>query len=146
MSTNIVLPDLGESVVEATVAKWLKKEGDRVSVGEPLVELETEKIDLEVGASQAGVLTRIAQPDAGAARLDPLVCEQRADHGSVPGDQHHHDVDLAGQQLLAGCLRRQRQQLDLVEVYAVALEQFEREGASSAPFGSNRHLVAAQTM
>ena len=61
MPTNIVVPELGESVVEATVAKWLKKEGDRVSVGEPVVELETEKIDLEVGASQAGVLAKIAQ-------------------------------------------------------------------------------------
>jgi 2-oxoglutarate dehydrogenase E2 component (dihydrolipoamide succinyltransferase) len=58
-----VVPQLGESVVEATVAKWLKKEGDRVSVGEPVVELETEKIDLEVGASHAGVLSRIAQPE-----------------------------------------------------------------------------------
>ena len=48
--TNIVVPELGESVVEARVARWLKKEGDRVEVGEPVVELETEKIDLEVNA------------------------------------------------------------------------------------------------
>ena len=46
-------PQLGESVVEARVARWLKKEGDRVEVGEPLVELETEKIDLEVNAERA---------------------------------------------------------------------------------------------
>src|SRR5689334_7148511 len=43
--TNIVVPELGESVVEARVARWLKKEGERVEVGEPVVELETEKID-----------------------------------------------------------------------------------------------------
>ena len=48
MSTNIVVPELGESVVEARVAKWLKKPGDSVNAGDPLVELETEKIDLEV--------------------------------------------------------------------------------------------------
>jgi 2-oxoglutarate dehydrogenase E2 component (dihydrolipoamide succinyltransferase) len=54
--SNIVVPELGESVVEARVAKWLKKEGDRVEVGEPVVELETEKIDLEVSAERAGVL------------------------------------------------------------------------------------------
>ena len=58
MASNIVVPQLGESVVEARVARWLKKEGDAVTVGEPLVELETEKIDLEVGAEQAGVLAR----------------------------------------------------------------------------------------
>jgi 2-oxoglutarate dehydrogenase E2 component (dihydrolipoamide succinyltransferase) len=59
MSTNIVVPELGESVVEARVAKWLKKAGDAVTAGEPLVELETEKIDLEVSADRAGVLTDI---------------------------------------------------------------------------------------
>ena len=59
MSTNIVVPELGESVVEARVAKWLKKQGDAVNAGEPLVELETEKIDLEVSADRAGVLSDI---------------------------------------------------------------------------------------
>ena len=57
--TNIVVPELGESVVEARVAKWLKKEGDQVNMGDPLVELETEKVDLEVSADRAGVLTSI---------------------------------------------------------------------------------------
>ena len=59
MATNIVVPELGESVVEARVAKWLKQQGDTVSAGEPLVELETEKIDLEVSADRAGVLANI---------------------------------------------------------------------------------------
>ncbi|MGE0039618.1 MAG: 2-oxoglutarate dehydrogenase complex dihydrolipoyllysine-residue succinyltransferase [Vicinamibacterales bacterium] len=59
MAMNIVVPELGESVVEARVSKWIKREGDHVSVGDPLVELETEKIDLEVSADRAGVLTSI---------------------------------------------------------------------------------------
>ena len=50
MSINIVVPQLGESVVEARVARWLKKAGDAVAAGDALVELETEKIDLEVSA------------------------------------------------------------------------------------------------
>jgi 2-oxoglutarate dehydrogenase E2 component (dihydrolipoamide succinyltransferase) len=57
--SNIVVPQLGESVVEARVAKWLKHEGDRVETGEPVVELETEKIDLEVGADHGGVIRSI---------------------------------------------------------------------------------------
>jgi len=57
--TNIVVPELGESVVEARVARWLKQEGDHVEVGEPIVELETEKIDLEVNAERGGVITTI---------------------------------------------------------------------------------------
>ena len=59
MSFEIVVPELGESIVEATVGRWLKQESERVKVGEALVELETEKVNLEVSAEQAGVLTRI---------------------------------------------------------------------------------------
>lgn len=59
MSIKIVVPPLGESVVEATVGRWLKTEGERVSAGETLVELETDKVNLEVGAERDGVLTRI---------------------------------------------------------------------------------------
>jgi len=63
MPANVVVPEVGESIVDARVAKWLKKEGDAVNVGEPLVELETDKIDLEVAAPQAGVLKSIAHGD-----------------------------------------------------------------------------------
>jgi 2-oxoglutarate dehydrogenase E2 component (dihydrolipoamide succinyltransferase) len=57
--SDILVPQLGESVVEARVAKWLKREGERVETGEPVVELETDKIDLEVGANHSGVLSSI---------------------------------------------------------------------------------------
>ncbi len=60
---DIVVPELGESVVEARIARWLKNEGDQVALGEALVELETEKIDLEVSADRAGVLTSIKHPN-----------------------------------------------------------------------------------
>lgn len=61
MTINIVVPEMGESVVGATVARWLKQEGDRVAPGETLVELETEKVDLEVGAEKAGILVSIGR-------------------------------------------------------------------------------------
>ncbi|QQG37024.1 MAG: 2-oxoglutarate dehydrogenase complex dihydrolipoyllysine-residue succinyltransferase [Micavibrio aeruginosavorus] len=57
--TNIVVPTLGESVTEATVARWLKKEGDTISADEPVVELETDKVTLEVNAPAGGVITKI---------------------------------------------------------------------------------------
>src|SRR3990170_756524 len=63
MPKNILVPEVGESIVDARVAKWLRKEGDRVSAGDPLVELETDKIDLEVPAPAAGVLSRIDRKD-----------------------------------------------------------------------------------
>jgi 2-oxoglutarate dehydrogenase E2 component (dihydrolipoamide succinyltransferase) len=59
MSTNIVVPALGESVSEATVAKWFKQVGDLVAADEPLVELETDKVTVEVPAPSAGVLSDI---------------------------------------------------------------------------------------
>jgi len=65
MATDIVVPALGESVTEATVAKWLKAVGEPVQVDEPLLELETDKVTLEVFAKAAGVLSEI-KVDAGA--------------------------------------------------------------------------------
>ncbi|HLO15088.1 MAG TPA: 2-oxoglutarate dehydrogenase complex dihydrolipoyllysine-residue succinyltransferase [Anaerolineales bacterium] len=59
MTIEITVPELGESVLEATVSRWLKREGDFVKVGEVLVELETDKVNLEVGAKGNGVLQDI---------------------------------------------------------------------------------------
>ena len=59
MPANIVVPEVGESIVEARVARWMKNAGDVVALGEPLVELETDKVNLEVPAPVAGVLSRI---------------------------------------------------------------------------------------
>ncbi len=59
MATEIIVPTLGESVTEATVAKWLKSAGDAVAMDEPLVELETDKVTLEVNAAESGVLSEI---------------------------------------------------------------------------------------
>jgi len=71
--TNIVVPELGESVVEARVARWLKKEGDRVELGEPVVELETEKIDLEVNAERGGVITSIKHKEGDDVKIGELL-------------------------------------------------------------------------
>ena len=61
--TEIRVPTLGESITEATIGKWFKKPGDAVAVDEPLVELETEKVTIEVPAPAAGVLSDIAAKD-----------------------------------------------------------------------------------
>ena len=59
MSEKILVPVLGESLNEATVSKWLKNKGDIVNADEPIVELETDKVNLEVPASISGVLSEI---------------------------------------------------------------------------------------
>ena len=63
MAAEITVPALGESIVEATVGRWLKQAGEPVEEGEPLVELETDKVNVEVPASQSGVLERVLQPE-----------------------------------------------------------------------------------
>jgi 2-oxoglutarate dehydrogenase E2 component (dihydrolipoamide succinyltransferase) len=86
MATNIVVPELGESVVEARVARWLKKPGDSVVAGDALVELETEKIDLEVSADRAGVLGEIKHQEGADVKVgEVLAVLDEASTDSVPG-------------------------------------------------------------
>jgi len=86
MPANIVVPEVGESIVDARIARWLRKEGDTVSAGDPLVELETDKIDLEVGAPQAGVLSRIERKDGEDVKVGELlgVIEESAAAAPAP--------------------------------------------------------------
>lgn len=63
MAVEIVVPELGESIVEATVSRWLKQQGEPVSLGEAVVELETDKVNLEVPAAQAGILASIQRQE-----------------------------------------------------------------------------------
>ncbi len=76
MSEKILVPVLGESITEATVSKWLKNEGDPVEADEPLVELETDKVNLEVPSPVSGILTKINSKNG-------AVVEVGADLGSV---------------------------------------------------------------
>ncbi len=83
--TQIVVPTLGESVSEATVATWLKKVGDAVAVDEPLVELETDKVTLEVNATEAGVLSSIIVQEGEDVEVGALLGEIGAE-GSAAND------------------------------------------------------------
>ena len=71
----IKVPPLGESIVEATISRWLKKEGDVVTPGETLVELETDKITVEVPAMSGGVLTKRAHNEGDVVKVDDLLAE-----------------------------------------------------------------------
>jgi 2-oxoglutarate dehydrogenase E2 component (dihydrolipoamide succinyltransferase) len=79
MSENILVPVLGESITEATVSKWLKNEGDVVEADEPIVELETDKVNLEVPSPVSGVLSKINSKDGAVVEVGSLL-------GSVSGN------------------------------------------------------------
>ncbi|NJN19259.1 MAG: dihydrolipoyllysine-residue succinyltransferase, partial [Oscillochloris sp.] len=80
MAYEIKVPALGESIVEATVARWLKQTGEPVAAGEPVVELETDKVNLEVAADQGGVMGPITKGEGETVAIGDLL-------GTVePGD------------------------------------------------------------
>lgn len=85
--TSIKVPPLGESIVEATVAKWLKNEGDAVAPGDTLVELETDKITVEVPSVTGGVLKKRFAKEGDVVKLDQLLAEvdDKADGRKVDG-------------------------------------------------------------
>ena len=73
MSEEILVPVLGESITEATVSKWLKNEGDNVEADEPIVELETDKVNLEVPSPISGILTKINSKDGSVVEVGSLL-------------------------------------------------------------------------
>ena len=84
MAQQIKVPTLGESVTEATVAQWLKKEGEAVKADEPIVELETDKVTLEVNAPADGVISKIAVGEGETVEVDAILGE--LDAGAAAND------------------------------------------------------------
>jgi len=110
MPVNIVVPEVGESIVDARVAKWLKKAGDAVAAGEAVVELETDKVDVEVAAPRAGVIATIAHGDGADVKIGDVLgtIGESAEQGSAgeksagsPGEQRSPAAAGAGSPTVA---------------------------------------------
>ena len=78
MAVEIKVPALGESVTEATVAKWLVKAGDAVTIDQPLCELETDKVTVEVNASVAGSVVDLAVAEGTTVQVGGVLCHIEA--------------------------------------------------------------------
>src|SRR3954469_4156572 len=96
----IKVPPLGESIVEATVSRWLKKEGDAVAAGDTLVDLETDKITVEVPALKPGVLARRAKQEGEVVHVDDILGE--LDETAVPATAGAAQSSSAGAAKPAG--------------------------------------------
>jgi 2-oxoglutarate dehydrogenase E2 component (dihydrolipoamide succinyltransferase) len=92
---EIRVPTLGESVTEATIGKWFKKAGDVVAVDEPLVELETDKVTIEVPAPAAGVLTDVAVKDGDTVAVGALLGAIKEGPGAVPAGRPDQKTERA---------------------------------------------------
>src|SRR5687768_10209834 len=75
MPVELRIPEVGESITEVQIGKWLKAEGDRVSKDEALVEIETDKVTAELPAPVAGVLTRVLKKTGDAANVGDVIGE-----------------------------------------------------------------------
>ena len=73
MANQILVPSLGESITEATVSKWLKQVGEKVDTDEPLVELETDKVNVEVPSPLSGTLSSISVKEGGSVEVGAIL-------------------------------------------------------------------------
>src|SRR5215469_8599709 len=73
MPTDVVMPQMGESIFEGTITKWLKKPGDTVQRDEPLFEISTDKVDAEIPSPAAGVLSEIKIPEGTTVQINTIV-------------------------------------------------------------------------
>src|ERR1041385_5908581 len=73
MATDIVMPQMGESIVEGTITKWLKKPGDKIQRDEPLFEISTDKVDAEIPAPASGVLSEIKVTEGTTVQVNTVV-------------------------------------------------------------------------
>ena len=83
MPTDIVMPQMGESIVEGTITKWLKKPGDKIQRDEPLFEISTDKVDAEIPAPASGVLEEIKVAEGTTVQVNTVVGTIAADGETV---------------------------------------------------------------
>src|ERR1700677_423559 len=73
MPTDVIMPQMGESIFEGTITKWLKKQGDTVQRDEPLFEISTDKVDAEIPSPASGVLTEVKIAEGNTVKINTVV-------------------------------------------------------------------------
>src|SRR6202008_3949855 len=87
MPTDVIMPQMGESITEGTLTKWLKKPGDKVERDEPLFEISTDKVDAEIPSPAAGVLTEVKVQEGttvGVNSVVAIIAEEGSAAASAP--------------------------------------------------------------
>src|SRR5690349_12674255 len=84
MSTEVVMPQMGESIAEGTITKWLKKVGERVDRDEPLFEISTDKVDAEIPSPAAGTLTEVRFKEGDTVEVNTVVAVLDGDQAGAP--------------------------------------------------------------
>jgi len=155
MTTEIIVPTVGESVTEATVLKWLKAVGDSVTVDEPLVELETDKVTVEVNAPATGVLESISAPDETDVEIgavlgviaDGAVAEKATPVSETESKAQEADTEPAAEPAMAPSVRRmvEEHDLDPSTIEATGKDGRLTKGDILANFNSNKARLKERT-
>jgi pyruvate dehydrogenase E2 component (dihydrolipoamide acetyltransferase) len=92
MSTDVIMPQMGESIFEGTITKWLKKPGDPVEKDEPLFEISTDKVDAEIPSPIAGVLSEIKFPEGATVQVNTVVAVLSDGGSSAAASNHPNEL------------------------------------------------------
>lgn len=144
MTYQVKVPELGESLVEATVGQWHKQEGDPVAIGDLLVDLETDKVDVEVGADSAGTLVNILRQSGEDVKIGDVLAEIKP-NGKAPAEKPatvEADEESAG----AEAKTTDAKHTALAEIDEAGQEEVdtEEEAAASAPISPVAQRLAEE--
>src|ERR1044072_1248771 len=139
MATEIVMPQMGESIAEGTITKWLKKVGDHVERDEPLFEISTDKVDAEIPAPAAGTLTEIKFKEGETVEINTVVAVL---DGAADGAQPVAETAAATEQEVPGGAPQQAEtaapEPEPVEAVPPERRAESPRPAGRAPSGSGR--------
>ncbi len=128
MNIEIKVPQMGESVVEATVGEWLKQEGDSINLGDVLVELETDKVDVEVGAESSGVLHKIAVQSGDDVQVGDVLGYIEPNGSGASAEKARSANDQAAQKAEASSTSAKAEQETAEKITPVAQRMVSEEG------------------
>lgn len=130
MATDVTMPQLGESVTEGTITRWLKKPGDRIAKYEPLCEVATDKVNAEVPATISGTLLEIVAEEGATVEVGQLICriEEEGAASSPPPEDKEEGPAVASEQEAPMKRRYSPAVLRLAQEHGIDLEQLEGTG------------------
>ena len=127
MSEKILVPVLGESITEATISKWLKNEGDTVDADEPIVELETDKVNLEVPSPISGVLEKINSKDGSVVEVGALLGLVSANGATPKKDDEIKKIQPTVQKNNVIDIEKEKQKIEAPQIFDKITEEEEPE-------------------
>ena len=130
---DIIMPQMGESIAEGTLSKWLKKVGDEVKRDEPIFEISTDKVDAEIPAPAAGVLAEILVKEGETVAVQTVVARLETENVGRPLKETVRNVDLAADAFAASTLAASTRAASAFAAAALAASAFAASTLAASP-------------